>query len=149
MKMKLMMQVVLVVCCMALAVGCATSGGGAKTTKASPSADEKTAITKMLNEWSAALASKNVDKILTFYSDSFKDDEGRDKSGIKELIEGAISAGYLDGAKVELVNTQVTVNGAQAVASPVTLSGNMGSISLSVSLKKEGNGWLISGSSQA
>lgn len=149
MKTKWMMQAVLVVCCMALAAGCATSGGGAKTTKAAPGADEKTAITNVLNEWSAALASKNVDKILAFYSDSFKDDEGRDKAGIRELIEGAISQGYLDGAKVELASTQVTVNGAQAVASPVTLSGNMGSISLSVSFKKEAKGWLISGSSQA
>jgi len=147
-KTKFVVQAVVMVCCLGMAFGCATSGGAAAKAPAS-GGDDKAAVTQTLAQWSGALAGKNIDNIMAFYSDSFKDDEGRDKAGIKELIEGAIANGYLDGAKVDLASAQVSINGDAAVVSPVQLSGDMGAISLSVSLKKETAGWRITGSSQA
>ena len=149
MKTKFMMQTIVGMCCLAMAFGCATSGGGTAKTKAAAGGDEKTAITKMLGEWSSALASKDVNKIMPFYSDSFKNDEGMDKAGMQELIAGAISQGYLDGAKVDVASAQVSVNGEEAVVAPVNLSGDMGALSLSFSLKKEAGTWRIASSRQA
>ena len=142
-----MMQTIVGTCCLAMAFGCATSGGGTAKTKAG--GDEKTAITKMLGDWSSALASKDINKIMPFYSDSFKNDEGMDKAGMKELIAGAISNGYLDGAKIDVASAQVSVNGEEAVVAPVNLSGDMGALSLSISLKKEAGTWRIASSRQA
>jgi len=138
-------------CCLGLAFGCATGGGGTAAAKPAPAAggDDRAAVAKALMDWSGALKAKNIDQIMGFYSDSFKDDEGRDKAGIKELIEGAIANGYLDGAAVDLASAQVTVTGDAATVSPVQLSGDMGAISLSVSLKKEAGKWVITSSGQA
>ena len=148
MKTRILMQTVLGVCCLAMAFGCATAGGSAAA-KAPSGGDDKAAITKTLGDWGSALASKNVDTILAFYSDAFKDDEGRDKASFKELIEGVIANGYLDGAKIDLASAQVSVTGEEAVVAPIALSGDMGAISLSVSLKKETSGWRITTSRQA
>ena len=146
MKTRIMLHAVVGVFCLAVASGCATSGG---TTAKAASADPKVEVTKVLGEWGSALATKNLDSIMTFYSDSFKDGEGRDKMALKDFIKGAIDQGYLDGAKVDVAAAQVSVNGAEAVVAPVSLSGNMGEISLSLSLKKEANGWRIVSSGQA
>jgi ketosteroid isomerase-like protein len=144
--MKFAMRSVLLLGCLGLAFGCATSGGSAEPPKG---VDEKAAIEKTLGEWGAALAAKDVPKILAFYSESFKNDEGMDKNGMKELIDGAIANGYLDGAKVITAGAQITVNGEDAVVAPVTLSGNMGELSLGLSLKKEAGSWRIISSRQA
>ncbi|MDZ4861335.1 MAG: nuclear transport factor 2 family protein [Candidatus Hydrogenedentes bacterium] len=131
---------------MAVAVGCATTGGG--DAAAQKPADDKAAITKVLNDWGAALATKNIDTIVTFYSDSFSDSDGRGKPEMKGFLQEVIDAGYLDGAKVDLTTTVITVNGDQATATPVNLSGDMGAIPLSLTLKKEAAGWRIASSSQ-
>ena len=149
MNTKHWIHLIVAVCCLGLVLGCATSGSGKTAAKAAPGADEKTAITKTLGDWSSALKSKNIESIMAFYSDAFQDGEGRDKAGIKDLIQGAISAGYLDGAKIDLASAQVTVTGDQATVAPVSLSGDMGAISLSVSLKKESGSWHIVSSHQA
>lgn len=147
MKTKIMVQMAVVLFGLVTTLGCATSGGA--TAKAPAASGDQAAITKTLGEWGSALGAKNLDQILAFYSDSFRDDEGRDKAAVKEMLEGVISAGYLDGAKIDLDGAQYSVNGEEAVVSPITLSGDMGSISVAISLKKEAGGWKISGSSQA
>lgn len=126
-------------------VGCATAGGGA-TAKG---VDEKTAIASTLGDWGSALASKNVDSILAFYSDAFRDQEGRDKATLKRFLEEVIANGYLDGAKVDVASAQISVNGEEAVVAPLTLSGDMGAVSLSLSMKKEAGSWRIVSSSMA
>lgn len=130
-------------------MGCATSGGGSATTSAPKGADDKAVIAKTLGEWGSALAAKDVDKIVSFYSDSFQGDDGMNKAGLKEFLGGVISAGYLDGAKVDVAAAQISVNGEEAVVAPLSLSGNMGAISLSLSLKKEAGTWRITSSTQA
>lgn len=129
-----------------MAAGCATAGGGSAAAKG---VDDQTAITKTLGEWGSALAAKNVDSILAFYSDSFRDEEGRDKSTLKQFLQDVIANGYLDGAKVDVATAQISINGSEAVVAPVALSGDMGGISLSISMKKEGGAWKITSSGQA
>lgn len=147
MSKRIMLKATIGVFCLALAMGCATSGGAKKEAKAT--ADPKVEITKVVGDWGGALATKDIEKIMAYYSDAFKDGEGRDKAALKDFIKGAIDAGYLDGAKVNVAAAQVAVTGDQATVSPISLSGSMGEISLSLTLKKEAAGWHIVGSSQA
>lgn len=149
MKTKSFSRVLVLAGCVLSVMGCATSGGGSKEAAAPKGADDKAAIAKTLGEWGSALAAKDVDKIVSFYSDSFTGDDGMNKSGLKEFLGGVISAGYLDGAKVDVAGAQISVNGEEAVVAPLSLSGNMGAITLSLSLKKEAGAWRITSSTQA
>jgi hypothetical protein len=106
-------------------------------------------ITGTMNEWRAGLLEKNLDKILAAYSENYSDGEGRTKAQMREFIGGAISQGYLDNAQVDTTSTQIVITGDQAVANPITLSGPMGSITLSLTFKKEGDKWLVVGASGA
>ncbi len=146
MKSKILAQAMTMALCMAFAVGCASTGG---STEAAKPVDEKAAIAKVLQDWGASLATKNVDSIMTHYSDAFSDGDGRGKAELKSFIQDAIANGYLDGAKVDVATAQITVNGDEAVAVPVGLSGDMGSMAFSISLKKEASGWRIVSSNQA
>lgn len=145
MSKKMLVQCVVGVLSAVFAFGCATTGGG---TAAKP-VDDKAAVAKVINDWAAALASKNIESILTFYSDKFSDAEGRDKTAVKEFIQGAIDNGYLDGVKVDLAAAQITVAGDQATASGVRLFGDMGEITITLGLAREAQGWRIVSSSGA
>lgn len=147
MKTKSFSRLLVLAGCVLSAMGCATSGGGSAATAAPKGADDKAVIAKTLGEWGSALAAKDVDKIVSFYSDSFKSDDGTGKDGLKEFLGGVISAGYLDGAKVDVAGAQISVNGEEAVVAPLNLSGNMGAATLSLSLKKEAGTWRIVSSS--
>lgn len=120
----------------ALAAGCASVGKG-------PSDDEL--IKGALGTWKTALVAKNVDQLMTVYSDSYKDAEGRGKSDMKTFVSDAISQGYLDEVKVDVENSTVTLDGAKATTAPVTISSAAGSMSLSMAWAKEANAWKIVG----
>lgn len=130
---------VAVVVLLTVASGCATFG------KKSP--EEQVRAT--LSTWSEALVAKDLEQLMTAYSENFTSDQGGTKSDLRDFIQGAIDNGYLDNAVVNLDNTVVTVEGDKAVASPIGLSGPMGGMSLKLEFANEEGGWLIVYSSEA
>jgi ketosteroid isomerase-like protein len=119
-------------------------------TKAAPKGQsDEEMISGTLARWKEAIIAKDIEKMMTCYSDKFQDQEGRGKADVKEFIKGVIDAGYFDGVKVGLENSKTTVTGATATVLPIDLSGSMGSISISLTLSKEGDQWLITKSGQA
>lgn len=120
--------------------GCATGAKG-------PTDEEL--ITGVLQQWSAALIAKDVEKLMVNYSENFADREGRNKAAAKQFIQEAINNGYLDGLQVDTTTTQIVVNGVDATATPINLSSSAGSISLGLTLKKEDGAWRIIGSGEA
>lgn len=113
--------------------GCATTGG--------KSAEKS--VRSTLDNWKASVEKKDIDAILTSYSDNFKSDRGDGKAGLKTFLEQAKSQGYLDGAKIDLSKTAVKIEKDKATASPIELSGSQGSIMLDLELQKEGKVWRI------
>ncbi len=86
---------------------------------------------------------------MTVYSENFKSDQGGSKPELREFLQGAIDAGYLDNAQVNMDTTVVTVEGDKAVATPIGLTGPMGGMSLKLEFAHEGDAWLIVYSSEA
>jgi ketosteroid isomerase-like protein len=102
-----------------------------------------------LQEWRAALLAQDLDTLMTSYSDNFSSNQGGTKEELRRFLQGAIDAGYLDGADVSLENTVVTVEGDRAVAAPVGLTSAAGGMALRLELVREGGQWLIVYSTEA
>lgn len=130
---KEFVAVLLAVCLALTMVGCATTGG--------KSAEKS--IRATLGNWKAAVEKKDVDGMLTYYSDNFKSDRGDGKAGLKTFLEKAKSDGYLDGAKLDMSKMAVKIEKDKANVSPIDLSGSRGSITLGMVLQKEGKAWRI------
>lgn len=125
---------------MVVAVGCATAAKG-------PSDEEQ--IQSVLGKWSDSITAKNIDQLMTLYSENYKSDDGNTKADVKEFLQGAVDEGYLDDAKVDLATTQIVIEGDKATASPVDLSSPRGSYPVGLVLAKENGQWLIVGMSEA
>ncbi|MCL4693558.1 MAG: hypothetical protein KJ060_13740 [Candidatus Hydrogenedentes bacterium] len=130
--------------CMALVVlvgaGCAMGAKG-------PS--DRDLIMNTMNEWQSGLVAKDADKVITVYSEDFRDGEGRGKAEMHAFIKEAVSMGYLDSLMVDMESAQVTINSEDATVGPVTLSSSAGSMYLKLALKKEDGVWRIVGTSEA
>lgn len=129
------------ICALALAVGlgCATAAKG-------PSDQEQ--IQSVLNKWGQSLVAKDVNALMALYSENFQA-QGRGKADMKEFIEDAIDEGYLEDAKVDTSAVQIAIEGDTATATPITLEGPAGSMSLRLDLSKENGQWLIVGTGEA
>lgn len=122
-----------------VASGCATMG------KKSP----EEMVRMQLETWREALVAKDIDQLMTVYSENFTSDQGGSKTELRDFLQGAIDAGYLDNAEVNLDNTVVTVEGDQAIATPIELRSPMGGMALKLEFVKEDGVWLIDYSSEA
>lgn len=122
-----------------LASGCATLG------KKSP----EEMVRMQLESWREALLAHDVDQLMTYYSEDFTSDQSGSKEDVREFIQGAIDAGYIDNAEVILENTVITVEGDQAVATPIELRGPMDGVAIKLEFVHEEDGWLIDYSSEA
>ncbi|GMV92653.1 MAG: hypothetical protein AMXMBFR82_24310 [Candidatus Hydrogenedentota bacterium] len=106
-------------------------------------------IMNTMNEWQSGLVAKDADKVITVYSEDFRDGEGRGKAEMHAFIKEAVSMGYLDSLMVDMESAQVTINSEDATVGPVTLSSSAGSMYLKLALKKEDGVWRIVGTSEA
>ncbi|MBW7864949.1 MAG: hypothetical protein H3C30_11125 [Candidatus Hydrogenedentes bacterium] len=123
--------------CLLLAVvaGCATAA------KKSP----EDLIKEQLMGWKAAMEAQDVDKIMANFSDNFKHYDWKDKAGAKDFIADAKDMGYLEGIEVLLDDMEIKVEGDKATVYPIDISGAFGSLSMELSLAKEGDTWMVVG----
>jgi ketosteroid isomerase-like protein len=126
-----------------LAVCVAVALMGCQTAKA-PSDEE--IISKLTNDSIAATKAKDIDKVVSFYSDSFTHGQFGDKSGLKKFLEDAKQMGYLDDIEIDMASAKTVVTGTTATVGPVLLRGTFGSTTVSYTCTKEKKvGWKITG----
>ena len=115
--------------------GCSTAAKG-------PSDQEL--VNKLVADWKAATTAKDLDKVMTFYSDKFSNENG-DKAGMKAFIKESIDMGYLENADFNTANAKVTIEKDAANVYPINLKAAFGSAAVRLNLKKEAAGWMIVG----
>jgi hypothetical protein len=120
-------------------VGCASTTGGAKA-PAGPTDQEL--IQQMMIDVMAALTAKDVDKMVSYYSDDFTSDNG-DKAATIAFLNGAKDQGFLDGIVVKTDAMVITVEGETAKVGPVNLEGAFGALGLNFGLAKRDGKWLV------
>jgi hypothetical protein len=122
-------------------VGCAsTTGGDAAKAPAGPTDQEL--IQQMMIDVMAALTAKDVDKMVSYYSDDFTSDNG-DKAATIAFLNGAKDQGFLDGIVVKTDAMTIAVEGETAKVGPVNLEGAFGALALNFGLAKRDGKWLV------
>lgn len=120
-----------------MVVGCASLGRNK---------DQKS-IDKTLASWKAAIEKKDIDGMLTAYSEDFKTERGGGKAEMKRFLTNAKDQGYLEGAKVDMAKAEIKIEKNTATVGPIDLSGDMGSITVELAMKKDPDKvWRIVGS---
>jgi len=114
-------------------------GACATTPKASP---DRAELVQILARWKTAFASKNMDAIMAFYSESFKTGD-RDKAAQAKAIKAELDDGLVDNAVITVENATITIDGAKADVSPITFSGRTGSATMRLTFAKENGRWLV------
>ena len=121
-----------------LAFGCATGGKG-------PSDEEL--IGALMATWEAAIMEKNVDKMLTTFSDDYShsgmDYSASGKDELRAFAEDSIAMGYLDGVDISYDPTAIRVEGETATIYPVYYSNTQGDVTVSFTAKKTAGTWLL------
>ena len=116
-------------------VGCATAN--------KPSPEEQ--IKATVDGWSAAMIAKDLDKVMSFYSEKFEHNEWGDKAKMKESLKTFLDSGMLDGLQVNTANTAIKVDGGTGTAYPIDLSTQQGTATAELRFAGEESGWLIVG----
>jgi len=102
-------------------------------------------IAKVVSDWKAASTAKDLDKVMTLYSEKFQHSEYGDKAGVKAFIKEAMDMGYLDNAQFNTDKAKTTIEKDTAKVYPIELKASFGSANIQLDLKKEGKAWMIVG----
>ena len=118
-----------------LVAGCATT----------PKKSDDDLIKETVATVKTALESKDIEMLLTTFSEDFSHPElAGGKGEAREMLQMGVDAGYADDGEVSIVDMQITKNDdGTASVYPVDLSGAPGSISVELVMKKEGDVWRI------
>lgn len=135
---KAVFAVLAVSAALVLAVGCASTGGGAAK---GPS--DTDLINKVVADWKAAGIAKNLDALMLCYSDSFQHYEYGDKAGMQRFLKDAISMGYMEGAEIDASKAKLTITKEEATCAPIDMKASFGNASITLGFKKEAAGWKI------
>ena len=126
--------VLVVVSAMVMVAGCVTTPEG-------PTDEEL--IQQTLDQFSAAIIEKDIDKLGAILSEKFSAPEGESKQDFLDFMQSAIDSGYLDDAEVSREDAQQTMGEGTCDVYPVDLMSSAGSVSVELHLTKEDGGWLI------
>lgn len=103
------------------------------------------AVNAQVNKFAQALKAKDIDTVMTLFSEKFEHYEWGDKAGAKEFLQQAADVGYLDSLEVDLSKMQIKVEGSTATAYPIEVTGNFGSTTVELVFTNENGNWLITG----
>jgi len=116
-----------------LVCGCQSSGG--------PS-DEKLINTTM-TDLKAAMAARDLDKIMATYSENYVSVRGSGKDSMLKIMKRAIERGFMDNVKVNLEKAVTTIEQDKAEFGPVEFVSERGTFAVGYTLQKEDGAWLI------
>ena len=122
-----------------LVTGCASTGGGSS---APPPPSDEEMIQGLVVAAMDALAAKDIDALVSAYSEDFSSDNG-DKADTIAFLQGAADQGFLDGLEIDQSGVVISVDGDNATAGPVALEGAFGAINLSFELEKRDGKWWV------
>ncbi len=125
-----------------MVAGCASTGGGG-------GASDSDLITNLLNDYGAALQAEDVAKAMIAFADDFDSDQGLDKAGFQEFLQGAADQGLLEDMEIDQSEMEIVIDGASATAGPLVASGAFPAITFNYKVEKRGGQWLITYSSQS
>jgi len=116
--------------------------GGAAAPAAAAQTDEQ-ALREMLDKAKAAVAAKDTAGILALVSENFYHPQVGGKASAKQFLQMGVDSGYADGAQLKADSIKIDIKGDTATGYPIYASSNMGSVTVGVTVKKEGGKWLI------
>lgn len=122
-----------------LTVAC--SGGGGAAAPAGPSDEEM--IQDIIASSLEALKAKDVDTMMSNYSDDFSSNQGMDKAGMAQFLKQADEMGMLDGVTVDTSAMTTTIEGATAEVAGINLEGAFGALALGFKLEKREGAWVV------
>ena len=115
--------------------------GGCKT---GPS--DKELIGTTMADWNTALVAKDLDKVMSAYSEGYTSERGDGKERVREFMTAVFDQGWLDNAKIDLEGAETTMEGDEAMFGPVKFTSDRGTMVINYTLKKEDETWRIAGS---
>ena len=105
-------------------------------------------ITNTMNSWKTAMLARSIDGIMKNYSEEFTSQNGQGKQQVKGFIESVIEQGYLDDVEIDIETADIRIEDDTAVVDPVNFTFISGeTMTLTLTLQKEKNVWLIKKSS--
>lgn len=122
-----------------VAVGC-SSGGGADA-PAGPSDEEL--IQDIISSSLDALKAKDIDSMMSSYSDDFSSNQGMDKAGMAQFLNQANEMGMLDDVTVDTTAMTTTIAGDTAEVAGIGLEGAFGALTLGFKLEKRDGAWVV------
>ncbi|MEM9406006.1 MAG: hypothetical protein AAGA81_08220 [Acidobacteriota bacterium] len=123
-----------------VAVGCASGGGGAAA-PAGPTDEEM--IQEIIANSLDALKAKDIDSMMSTYSDDFSSNQGMDKAGMAQFLKQADEMGMLDGVNVDTSAMTTTIEGDTAEVAGISLEGAFGALALGFKLEKREGAWVV------
>ncbi|GMW00784.1 MAG: hypothetical protein AMXMBFR84_19210 [Candidatus Hydrogenedentota bacterium] len=97
----------------------------------------------MVQTMGDAIAAQDIDRIMTVFSDSFKDEVGRNKTELRVLLQGFKTTGGMENAVINASSARFIINGNTAQAGPVYISAKAGDATMQIDAVKENGQWLI------
>ena len=131
--------------CALVIVAMAGCGGGAGG--ASGPSDEEI-LQSILADWMAAFQELDIDKVLSFYADSFTSDQGGGKAEMGEFLQGAKDQGFLDDLDISVANIVIEIDGDKATVQPIEIEGVFGALTMETEWEKIDGQWLVTYTAQ-
>ncbi len=102
-------------------------------------------ISQTLNDFEESLLAKDIDKIMTYYSDSYSDVQGMNKVALRQILTGFKDSGGLDGLEISTDDAVVVINDdGTATVGPMTIKSGQFNVTQTYTLVKENGAWLFS-----
>lgn len=117
----------------ALVCGCRMIGG--------PS-DEKL-IKSAMADWKTALTNRNLDRVMTVYSENYASERVNGKDAIRQFMTRAFNEGWLDNVNVNFEEAKPAIEEDKAQFGPVAFISDRGTMKVDYTLQKEDGAWLI------
>ena len=115
------------------AAACPLAGTPACPMAAQPCAaavDPETAIMERVMVFLNKLAAKDLDGSMAAVADDFEHYDFRTKDDLRAFLDDAIATGYLDDIEIQTEDTEVEIDGDEAVVYPVDIVGMFGTVTL-------------------
>lgn len=121
--------------------GAAALGGAAAPAATGKSDDDL--VKETVGALKAALEAKDIDALLATFSDSFENPQVGSKEEAKAMLQLGLDSGYADDGEVSIEDMEIEYKDGLAIVYPIDLSSPAGSVAVELTMKKEGDKFLI------
>ena len=94
-------------------------------------------ITNAMVGWKEAFHSKDVDKMMSEYSEDYAGQNGEGKEAVREFLVYMKEQGEFENAKMNTDEAEIEIEGDKATVGPIVYTGNWGEVKYIREMKKE------------